>query len=267
VTSCGRKIGPYEFLSYGAGVNSTAVMVMLKPQSLIFADTGAEHPETYRFIEEYAKPFVASYGGEFITVRNPKYPSLKDMALADRIIPARTHRWCTDKFKVRPIRRHLGEQANLHCRQMIGMDANEQSRAKPSGHPGIENVFPLIERGIDRPGCKAIIQEARLPVPRKSGCYFCPFQSKGQWIELKQEYPELFRIAVEIERNGANFDQGFFLAGDKPLEDYIRTGRIRYEEDQLGIFKCACYDGALVEAQANLFEKKPLQMGLEVPDV
>lgn len=262
MTSCGRKIGPYEFLSYGAGVNSTAVMVILKPETLIFADTGDEHPETYEFIEGYAKPFVASYGGQFITVRNRKYRSLKDMALADRIVPARTHRWCTDKFKVRPIREYLTEGGHLPCRQMIGIDANEQHRAKLSGQPEAENIFPLIEREIDRPGCNAIIQQAGLPVPRKSGCYFCPFQAKGQWIELKREHPELFQVAVEIERNASGFTKGFYLAGNRPLEDYIRTGRIRYDEDQLGIFKCACYDGSLVEAQPTLFESKPEQMTL-----
>jgi len=251
-----------EFLSYGAGVNSTAVMVMLKPAILIFADTGVEHPETYRFIEEHAKPLVASYGGQFIIVRNSQYASLKEMALAERVVPARTHRWCTDKFKVRPIRTYLSQNSYLPCHQMIGIDANEHHRARPSGSPLIENAFPLIDRGIDRPTCKALIREAGLPLPRKSGCYFCPFQSKRQWIELKREYPELFQIAVEIERKGANFDKGFYLAGDKPLEDHIRTGKIRYDEDQFGLFKCACYDGTLMEAQPTVFAQKAEQFSL-----
>lgn len=226
-------------------MHSTAILVGLQPHHVVFADTGDEHPQTYEYIERVAIPYIAGYGGQFHIVYNENWDSLKHMALHDRMVPARTHRWCSAKFKVQPIRAWLEEDGRLPCRQMIGFDANEGHRAKSSGDPRIENVFPLIERGFDRPACKRIIADAGLPIPRRSGCFYCPFQSKGQWIELKREHPKLFQIAVAIERNGAKFEQGFFLAGPKPLEEYIRSGRIRFIEEQndLGLLRCACYDG------------------------
>lgn len=237
----------FEFLSYGAGVNSTAAMVLLRPKHLIFADTGDEHPDTYGYIEEVAKPFAAAYGAEFITVRNPKFQRLRDEAIAEHIIPVRINRWCTDKFKIRPIRAYLKNNNLLPATQMIAIDAHETHRAKASGNSLIANSFPLIDRQLDREGCKRIINEAGLPLPIKSGCFYCPFQSKSGWISLKREHPDLFAIAVQIERNGSKFPQ-MFLAGDAPLEDHIRTGRIRYDEDQSSLFRCACYDGHLEEA-------------------
>jgi hypothetical protein len=237
-----------EHLSYGAGVHSTALLVLLKPKSVIFADTGGEWPETYRYIREWAAPFIDSYGGDFRVVFNRRW-TLEEMALHDRIAPARTMRWRSDKFKVRVICAWLHSEPDaLPCRQIIGIDVNERHRAKPSGKQDVENVFPLIDLGMDREACKEAISAAGLPIPRKSGCFYCPFQSKSQWIKLKLEHPERFDRAVRIEENASGYGRGLYLAGDKPLREHIATGRIRINEDQLGLFKCACYDGQLGES-------------------
>lgn len=60
---------------------------------------------------------------------------------------------------------------------------------------------PLVDMGIDREGCIEIIQAEGLSVPRKSGCYICPFQRNSQWRELWERYPELFRRAVALEES------------------------------------------------------------------
>lgn len=234
----------FEFLSYGGGVNSSAVVVLLQPSHLIFADTGDEHPTTYQYIETIIKPYVMNYGGSFVTVRNEgKYQSLYEQSIAEHIIPVRVNRWCTDKWKIRPIHRYLKEHKLLPCHQIIAFDAGESHRAKPSGNNQIENVFPLIDRNIDREDCISLLRAAGLEIPRKSGCFYCPFQSKPNWIALKKEYPKLFDRAAMMERNVQNYGT-FFLAADVPLEEYITSGRIVYDENQLEMaLPCACYDG------------------------
>jgi len=234
----------FEFLSFGAGVNSTAAAILFRPRVLIFADTGDEYPETYSYLEHYIQPFVASYGGRFITVRNEgKYVRLRDQALAERIIPVRINRWCTDKWKIRPIQNYLKRNSLLPCIQMIAIDAGESHRAKPSNRAGISNCFPLISRGIDREACQSIIQQHGWPVPPKSGCFYCPFQTKPRWIALKRQHPELFQIAVKIEKNGERYGD-MFLAARRPLEEFLRTGRIREVADDVApALPCACYDG------------------------
>jgi hypothetical protein len=234
----------FEFLSFGAGVNSTAVLLLSRPRFLIFADTGDEYPETYEYLDKYVKPFVASYGGRFVTVRNDgRYPRLRDHALAEKIIPVRVNRWCTDKWKIRPIQAYLRTHSLLPCVQMIAIDAGESHRAKPSNRRDISNCFPLITRGIDRDACQDIIRAQGWPVPPKSGCFYCPFQSKHRWIALKRHHPELFQIALKIERNGERYGE-LFLAARRPLEEFLQTGRIRETdcEDDPAL-PCACYDG------------------------
>jgi 3'-phosphoadenosine 5'-phosphosulfate sulfotransferase (PAPS reductase)/FAD synthetase len=238
-----------EVLSYGAGVHSTAILVLLKPKEVVFADTGAEWPETYRYIREYAAPFVDSYGGDFHVVFNQKW-TLEEMALHDHMAPVRTMRWCSDKFKVKVILKWLESSEQLPCIQLLGFDVNEQHRAKPSGRDDITNRFPLIELGMTRLACQQVIKKAGLPVPRKSGCFFCPFQSKGDFIQLRSEHRPLFERAVTIEKNALGYERGFYLAGDAPLEQHVQTGRIHAMDDQHGLFKCACYDGQMQEVSS-----------------
>lgn len=66
-----------RFLSYGAGMQTFALLVMAEQGELdidevVFADTGAEHPETYLHIEKVAKPICERIGIPFRTVRMEK---------------------------------------------------------------------------------------------------------------------------------------------------------------------------------------------------
>jgi len=66
-----------RFLSYGAGMQTFALLVMaehgdIEIDEVVFADTGAEHPETYDHIEKVAKPICERIGIPFTTVRMSK---------------------------------------------------------------------------------------------------------------------------------------------------------------------------------------------------
>ncbi|MEM0134499.1 MAG: hypothetical protein QXU18_04635 [Thermoplasmatales archaeon] len=66
-----------RFLSYGAGMQTFALLVMaehgdLKIDEVVFADTGAEHPETYEHINTIAKPICNRIGIPFTTISMSK---------------------------------------------------------------------------------------------------------------------------------------------------------------------------------------------------
>ena len=66
-----------RFLSYGAGMQTFALLVMAEQNEIqidevVFADTGAEHPETYDHIEKVAKPICERIGIPFTTVHMEK---------------------------------------------------------------------------------------------------------------------------------------------------------------------------------------------------
>ena len=96
-------------LSFGGGVNSVALMILLLRESLpldeaVFADTGGEVPKTYECLE-VAKEYLA-VRNVHLTVVAKSGDSLYDTAWRRRVFPSAIWRWSTRDFKVTPIHRH-----------------------------------------------------------------------------------------------------------------------------------------------------------------
>jgi hypothetical protein len=110
----------------------------------------------------------------------------------------------------------------------IGISLDEFQRMKPNMDPDTmkwkENKFPLIEMRMDRQDCMNIIQDAGMPIPPKSSCFFCPFHTMGKWQDMRTNEPELFQKSVELEtmmnerRKILGKDKVWFSGKLKPLE-------------------------------------------------
>ena len=83
---------------------------------------------------------------------------------------------------------------------------NRTGKGYISTKPNIQSRFPFIEDGIDRDGVMRILEDAGIGLPSyyewrtRSGCYFCFYQRKAEWIGLADRHPELFDRAVAIEQ-------------------------------------------------------------------
>lgn len=55
----------------------------------------------------------------------------------------------------------------------------------------------------------------------RSGCYFCFFQQKIEWIWLYEQHPDLFAKAMEFEKDGYTWNQ------NESLEELTRPERVR----------------------------------------
>lgn len=197
-----------NILNYGAGVNSTALLILvanghikdIDPLSLIvlFADTGAEQPETYEYI-----PIIADYctkkGMKFEIIK-AKY-TLEEYVYKSGILPSRSMRWCTNLLKIRPI----GQRASMAdiekpYGQLVGFDLKEIKRIKHfRSTRGALERFPLVEIGLARGDCISIIRDENLPTPVKSRCFCCPFQSLSSFVLTARKYPELAYKTSEME--------------------------------------------------------------------
>jgi hypothetical protein len=238
-----------KYLSFGGGVNSVAMMLMLLDQGenfeAIFVDHGTDWPETYEYFG-MLQGWLKDNGHDPVTVLKPDakgFDNLYDHCMYFNFAPSIQRRSCTDKFKIRPIHDYV----EIPCFMYIGIDFGEAKRAKLSVRNGIENRYPLIEHEIDREGCKAIITSHELPLPMKSGCYICPFQKRSQWIELRKKHPELFCKAVALE--------------ERVIEHRAKTGKpkIRISGSNKSL------KSIVDENQMNLFEQDdypPCQCGL-----
>ena len=83
----------------------------------------------------------------------------------------------------------------------IGISIDEYQRMHDSLIEWEIHEYPLIDLRISRHECIKIIQSVGLPVPPKSSCYFCPYHSMSAWQELKSKHPDLFKQAIEVEKN------------------------------------------------------------------
>jgi len=204
-----NKENPKYVVSYGGGVNSTAMIVWLVNNKrpidyVVFSDTRNEVPETYQYITQHIKPYLKKHGIPFVTVYNYSKISLYSRCIIRKVFPDMYKRWCTRDFKVRPIHRFY-RTLKSHIIEYMGIDYGEVKRMKPSGVNYITKDYPLIDHKIDRDACVAIITQAKLPIPVKSGCFFCPYNSKSRWAWLAQTHPDLYKLSEQLEKNSKHY--------------------------------------------------------------
>jgi 3'-phosphoadenosine 5'-phosphosulfate sulfotransferase (PAPS reductase)/FAD synthetase len=241
-----------ELISFGAGVNSTAMTIMLVNQGwrgpIVFADTGAEWPETYCFMDYFEKEWLGPRG---LGITRPgaeyriesKRLDLVNYCRLHSVIPIPAARFCTRLYKTVPLAKWAEERGITT--QFIGIAAEESHRQK-----GRE--CPLIDANIDRKGCVKIIQAEGLSVPRKSGCWICPFQRNSQWQELWTNHRDLFEIARRLEE-GACKKTKRFITFDPAGKVSLAMRQLRYESQS------SMFDDQEMD---DLLEYKPCVCGL-----
>ena len=228
-----------KIISFGAGVNSVAMTIMLYKRGeiypLVFADTMAEHPETYCYMDYFERAFLKPYGMSIIKLHPVKTPEwfkgkargrgLYDYCIKDHVIPFMKFRWCTADWKVKPILKY--KQSYGFITSLVAFSYEEKHRAERTFRTDDIKEYPLINEHIDRVQCKKIILESGLQMPRKSGCFFCPFQRISQWYELWEKYPELIQKTIIMEENVRAKDK--HLVTLRPDNVSIRQIRERFE--------------------------------------
>ena len=217
-------------------MNSVALMIVLLREGLpfdeaVFADTGGEVPETYEYLTT-AKEYLARHDVPLTTV-SKRGRSLYATSWERRVFPSAIWRWSTRDYKITPILRHY-RSLDSHINQYLGIAWDEIHRMKDSRVDYVTNLFPLIDRRFTRADCVAIIEEAGLPIPQRSSCYFCPFNSVDRWRWLYETHPNLFNKAIALEERSKHFpsqrltDQAFRERTDvslRSLAEIFADGR------------------------------------------
>lgn len=243
----------YHAISYGAGVDSTALAILTAargPLPVLVHASMPDWPETLAFVDVF-RAWWEARGGRFVVVSNEKDGPLDAYSIRTGHMPMRGFRWCTDRWKVVPVRRWLdGERAGRSVQLAIGINADESHRAKPSDRDPawLVKAWPLVAWNIGRDECEDVIRAAGLPVPPKSGCYFCPFQRIGEWRRLNVEHPELFARAIEIEEaDPGSAKEGRWGLANSGAKLRVLQGRFERELSQCvlplgGEAPCGCGD-------------------------
>ena len=94
-------------------------------------------------------------------------------------------------------------------------------------------MYPFREDGLVRADIIQILEENGLGLPTftkwgrtRSGCFFCFFQQKIEWVRLKEKYPDKFEEAKQYEYANKKNGNAFYWNGDEPLEDLEKPDRM-----------------------------------------
>ena len=199
------------------GKDSSALAVYLRDKisemEYFFCDTGAELPETYEYLTRLEVVL-----GKPIVRLNAQRGFDHWFEVFRGALPSPQMRWCTKNMKIKPIENWIGETPAI---SYVAIRADEPNR---KGHiskkPNIQTRFPFVEDGIEHDGVMQILTDIGIGLPAyyewrtRSGCYFCFYQRKTEWIGLADRHPDLFERAVAIERKvlcdaGINGDADF----------------------------------------------------------
>ncbi|MBF8184918.1 phosphoadenosine phosphosulfate reductase family protein [Nonomuraea sp. K274] len=200
--------GTRHVLGISGGKDSSALAIHMRDRvpemEYFFCDTGAELPETY----EYLNRLEAALGKPI-----ERLNSSRDfdhwLEVYQGTLPSPQMRWCTKNLKIKPLETWVGDDDVI---SYVAIRADENRLGYVSTKPNITAVFPFREDGIDRAGVDRILDEAGIGLPAyyewrtRSGCYFCFFQRKHEWVGLKDRHPELFEKAVAYEEK-VNYQQ------------------------------------------------------------
>lgn len=216
-----------EFIAYGAGVGSTALLYLKKPQiksgeiEVVYSDHGCDLPESREYIHKISDQIDID-----ITCLNAG--NLYDYCWQKKILPSIHWRWCTDKFKIRPMKKYVDGDVPA-----IGITVDERHRAYDFRFGG-RSSFPLLDKRVTRNQALSMIEAEK---PCKSGCFFCPFQGKEQWRQLYKNHRDLFDKAVALEERARSRNPKIWLY------DGLLNNLKREFETQMDLMKFIKGDG------------------------
>jgi 3'-phosphoadenosine 5'-phosphosulfate sulfotransferase (PAPS reductase)/FAD synthetase len=217
-----------HILSLSGGKDSTALAIYLRDRvenmEYIFHDTGKELPDTLEYIER-----LESYLGKRV-IRTTTREGFDDvLRKKGGMLPSGKRRWCTDLLKLKPFEQYIGDEYVVNY---VGIRADEDRVGYISHKPNIKAVFPFREDGIDYAGVVRILEDSGIGMPpytewgrTRSGCFFCFYQQKIEWVRLKQRYPEHFEEAKAYEKPNRVNGQIFHWT-DEPLENLEQPERM-----------------------------------------
>ena len=257
-----RLEGRLIALCFGAGVDSTAMMVALKvagitPSVITFADLKSEKSATYAHLakmqevmKDWGWPEISVVSKE--TLDSTEYNDLYGNCTSNQTLPSLAFgmKSCSLKWKAMPQDNFLmgvkrgpnkkdshpvwdeAKSSGMKIIKLIGYDCGKadmrRSKNIPAEDANFEYYYPLQIVGWKRQECvQAIIDVlGENYVPVKSACFFCPASKEWELYWLAAYEPDLLEKALYMERVALTGRHSRFdtLIVGKSWEEMITSG-------------------------------------------
>ncbi|MBR8834078.1 MAG: phosphoadenosine phosphosulfate reductase family protein [Stigonema ocellatum SAG 48.90 = DSM 106950] len=223
-----------HILGLSGGKDSTALAILLHKEipemEYFFCDTHKELSETYQYLQR-----IKARLGIKIQHLNAERGFDHWLDIYGGFLPSPKMRWCTKKLKIEPLEKFVGDDEAI---SYIGIRADENRDGYISTKPKIKPVYPFKERGLVKTDIIRLLEESGIGLPdyyrwrSRSGCFFCFFQRKYEWVMLAQEHPDLFAEAVKYEQEHSDGRRYTWTEGENLLELIARKDEIIAEHDK-----------------------------------
>lgn len=237
-----RPVLHRHVLGLSGGRDSAALAVYMRLSrpdvnlEYFFTDTGKELPEVYEFLGR-----LEGFLGKTIVRLNPDRDFDFWLREYGHFLPSASTRWCTRQLKLLPfrmwLRPSLAQGVQVTSYVAIRADEDERQGFAPT-QPGLKVVYPFRDAGIDKEGVIDLLKNSGLGLPKyygwrsRSGCTFCFFQQKIEWVNLKKHHPEAFEEAKRYEKIAVEHGSPFTWSMGEPLSELERPERIaQIEQD------------------------------------
>ncbi|MET4448497.1 hypothetical protein ABIB75_006807 [Bradyrhizobium sp. GM2.2] len=232
-------------LGLSGGRDSAALAVYMRQfhpeidMEYFFTDTGKELPEVYAFLDKLegilGKPIVRLNPDRDFDFWLKRYKSF---------LPSVRTRWCTRMLKIRPFEAWVRPmlEGGVKVVSYVAIRADENFRdGYTSTFDNLVVKLPFKEAGIAKASVMEILDGSGLGLPKyyewrsRSGCTFCFFQQKIEWVRLKERHPDRFEEAQAYEKTALENGSPFTWSEGESLAELIqpeRVAEIRADHDK-----------------------------------
>lgn len=218
----------HHILGLSGGKDSAALAIYMRQRypeidiSYYFTDTGKELPEVYEFLGQ-----LEGFLGKPVLRLNPDRDFDFWLREYNHFLPSPSTRWCTRQLKLRPMKQWVRPwlAAGDRVISYVAIRADEDHReGLISQHENMLVDMPFRRDGIDKAAVMDILNGSGVGLPRyyewrsRSGCTFCFFQQKIEWVRLKRVHPAAFDEAKRYEKSAVDHGSPFTWTQRESLE-------------------------------------------------
>ena len=261
-------IAEKHVLGLSGGRDSAALAVYMRQHhpnldiDYFFTDTGKELPEVYEFLGR-----LEGFLGKPILRLNSDRDFDFWLKQYNNYLPSAQARWCTRQLKLRPFESWIRPMLDSGTKvtSYVAIRSDEEFREGYSTkRDNLTVKLPFKESGIDKAAVLELLDASGLGLPKyyewrsRSGCTFCFFQQRIEWVRLMERHPDAFEEAKSYEKTAVANGSPFTWADGESLEELSRPERVAEIQ--------ADYERRLTRLKAKI-QPNPLRERFDALDV
>lgn len=232
------------WFSHGAASAIATKMALVEHGSEIVVaciDTGSEHEDNERFRADCETWF----DHPIVMLKSEQYDDVDDVLVRTRYINGPAGARCTTELK-KKVRYAFEQPTDLN---VFGYTADPRDAKRADRfdlqNPGVATWFPLVERGLTKSDCLALIDRAGIELPwmyrhgyANNNCIGCVKGGMGYWNKIRVDFPEVFALRAQRERE---LGHTVLRSNGEPLYlDELEPDRGRYDGEEIASCDLNC---------------------------